>query len=184
MPFAISQFLFEIRINSYLYESVLLPLDEGVKRAISPVIATVILVAVAVSIAIAVTFWQASILGTFTRFEEVQIDYSYATVNGTLSNQTIVIGYRNAGSADVTFQDIFVDNKPIRDYYPNYRVYDSLSSGHDLTPLVGGQGIPVRAGKSIILVFVFKSNSFIHGQAVDIRINTVSGIYYSKIMMP
>lgn len=154
------------------------------KRAISPVIATVILVALAVSIAIAVVFWQAAIVGTYAKLEEVKIDYSYVTVNGTLSNQTIVIGYRNVGSADVTFQDIFINNRPFRDFYANTKVYDSLMSGHDLTPLIGGQGIPVRSGKDITLVFVFKSDSFSHGQSVDIRVNTVSGIYYSKIMIP
>ncbi|RLG80884.1 MAG: DUF4352 domain-containing protein, partial [Thermoprotei archaeon] len=40
-------------------------------KAISPVIATVIIVAVAITIAIAVAFWMTGIVGAMTRFEKL-----------------------------------------------------------------------------------------------------------------
>ena len=39
-------------------------------KAISPVIATVIIVSVAIAIAVAVAFWMTGLAGAFTKFEK------------------------------------------------------------------------------------------------------------------
>ena len=50
------------------------------RKAISPVIATVILVAVAISVSVAVSYWMGSIAGQYTSFEKVEIQTGYAEV--------------------------------------------------------------------------------------------------------
>ncbi|MEM2927278.1 MAG: archaellin/type IV pilin N-terminal domain-containing protein, partial [Candidatus Bathyarchaeia archaeon] len=48
------------------------------RKAVSPVIATIIIVAIAISIAIAVAYWMVGITGAFTRFEKLEIVSAYA----------------------------------------------------------------------------------------------------------
>ena len=43
------------------------------RRAVSPVIATVILVAIAITVSVAVAYWMGGIAGTFTTFEQVEL---------------------------------------------------------------------------------------------------------------
>jgi flagellin-like protein len=43
------------------------------RRAVSPVIATVILVAIAITVAVAVAYWMGGIAGQYTRFEQIEI---------------------------------------------------------------------------------------------------------------
>jgi len=48
------------------------------RRAISPVIATVILVAVAITVAVGVSYWMSGIAGQYTAFEKVEISTGYS----------------------------------------------------------------------------------------------------------
>ncbi|MBU0598713.1 hypothetical protein KKF61_07075 [Patescibacteria group bacterium] len=48
------------------------------RRAISPVIATVILVAVAITVAVGVSYWMSGIAGQYTSFEKIEIQTGYA----------------------------------------------------------------------------------------------------------
>ncbi len=49
------------------------------RKAISPVIATVILVAVAITVAIAVSYWMSGITSSYTKFEKVEIETAICT---------------------------------------------------------------------------------------------------------
>ncbi|GAH70925.1 unnamed protein product, partial [marine sediment metagenome] len=48
------------------------------RRAVSPVIATVILVAVTITVAVAVSYWMSNITGQYTSFEKIEIQSGYA----------------------------------------------------------------------------------------------------------
>jgi flagellin-like protein len=48
-------------------------LVRGKDRAVSPVIATIIIVAVAIVMSIAVAYWVLGLAGTFTRYEKIEI---------------------------------------------------------------------------------------------------------------
>jgi len=50
------------------------------RRAVSPVIATVILVAITITVAVAVAYWMSSIAGQYTQFEKVEIQSGYASI--------------------------------------------------------------------------------------------------------
>jgi len=53
-------------------------------RAVSPVIATIILVAIAIVMAIAVAYWALGLGGTFTRYEKIEIMSMYAVSDDSL----------------------------------------------------------------------------------------------------
>ncbi|MCS7095249.1 MAG: hypothetical protein NZ988_05550 [Thaumarchaeota archaeon] len=78
------------------------------KKAISPVVATVILVAVAIVIAIAVAFWASGLVGVFTRFEKLEI------VSAVMTDQdTFRVRLRNTGSADTSIIQVVVQGRAI-----------------------------------------------------------------------
>lgn len=43
------------------------------RRAVSPVIGTVILVAVAITVSVAVSYWMGGIAGQYAKFEKVEV---------------------------------------------------------------------------------------------------------------
>jgi len=89
------------------------------RRAVSPVIATVILVAVAITVAVAVSYWMSGIAGQYTSFEKVSIKSAYASPkdNGTVFKGWVIsLGLQNTGSSAATLESLFVNDKPISDY--------------------------------------------------------------------
>ena len=54
------------------------------KRALSPVIATVILVSVTIVVAVSVAYWLGTIAASYTAFEQIEMPTPYAEYNATL----------------------------------------------------------------------------------------------------
>ncbi|MEN3048393.1 MAG: archaellin/type IV pilin N-terminal domain-containing protein [Candidatus Caldarchaeales archaeon] len=78
------------------------------KKAISPVVATVILVAVAIVIAIAVAFWASGLVGVFTRFEKLEVVSAVM-----LDLDTFRVRLRNTGSADTSIIQVVVQGRAV-----------------------------------------------------------------------
>jgi flagellin-like protein len=71
-------------------------------KAISPVIATVILVAITIVVALAFAFWASGLLAAFQQTERLEV--KILMVGATQATVHI----RNMGSNDVTVTDIFI----------------------------------------------------------------------------
>lgn len=75
----------------------------GNRRAVSPVIATVILVAVAITVSVAVAYWMGGIAGQYTSFEKIEVRAHYSKYTTetlailTMAGEVIAIG---DGAAD------------------------------------------------------------------------------------
>lgn len=72
-------------------------------KALSPVIATIILVAVTVAIAIAVAAWLGALTFTYTRTEQLTI--TNVTYN---NNSQVTFSIANSGTSDVTLTTVLV----------------------------------------------------------------------------
>ena len=79
------------------------------RRAVSPVIATVILVAVAITVAVAVAYWMGGIAGQYTKFEKVEIKSAPCTVDA-FDNWVITILLKNSGTRTATISSVFVND--------------------------------------------------------------------------
>jgi len=131
-------------------------------KAISPVIATVIIVSVAIAIAVAVAFWMTGITGIFTRYEKLEIVSAYATAK-TGGGYTVTVKVRNTGTTTVTIDDVFINGIPYKDVSgASVTLPDALSPGDE------GQ------------VTVELPNTFKAGQIVEIKIHTAAGNEYPK----
>jgi flagellin-like protein len=124
-------------------------LVRGKDRAVSPVIATIIIVAVAIVMSIAVAYWVLGLAGTFTRYEKIEIMSAYADHSKGYWNITATL--RNTGSASATINLILLNGKPL-DSYENAEVYNVTSppAGY-VTDTLKTSGISLAPGESIKL---------------------------------
>ena len=160
------------------------------KRAISPVIATVIIVAVAIAVAIAVAFWMTGIVGLFTGFEQVQVAYIYAEWDQTNGQWTISLRATNTGTATATVDEIFVNGIPLGDIAGGGATATATitvdGSNYNQNNLVsgGGTGFPLPAGSTAeIEITITPAMGFAHGQSVEVKIHTVAGKEYPKLVV-
>lgn len=91
------------------------------RRAVSPVIATVIIVAVTITVAVAVSYWMSGIASQYTSFEKVELKSAYASRKYDADDTTfmgwiIEIGVQNTGSSTATLESLFVNEKPMSEY--------------------------------------------------------------------
>ena len=61
------------------------------KRALSPVIATVILVSVTIVVAVSVAYWLGTIAASYTAFEQIEMPTPYAEYNSSLFKEEVAI---------------------------------------------------------------------------------------------
>ena len=76
------------------------------KRALSPVVAAIILIAVTVAVSIAVAAWMGALTFTFTKTEELKITGILWGTND--ANLTVT----NTGASDLTISGVKVDQYP------------------------------------------------------------------------
>jgi flagellin-like protein len=73
------------------------------KKALSPVVAAIILIAVTVAVSIAVAAWMGSLTFTFMETEELKItSIEFTSTGAPPVNDTITVNVLNTGTTDVT----------------------------------------------------------------------------------
>jgi len=82
------------------------------RRAVSPVIATVILIAVAVALGIAVAVWAGALTSSLQKTEKLVIS-AYPFSDGTNATQDLVISITNDGASSITVTQIQNNGVPI-----------------------------------------------------------------------
>jgi len=75
------------------------------KKALSPVVASIILIAVTVAVSIAVAVWMGALTTGFMATEQLQI--TSVTFN---SNSTISVFVKNTGTTPVTVTEVHINN--------------------------------------------------------------------------
>jgi len=139
----------------------------GNRRALSPVIATVILVSVTIVVAVAVSYWMGGIAGLYTRFEKIEISKAYA-VKETDGNFTITIELQNSGSADATINYVLLNGRPLSD------VGATINATLPLT---------INVGKSAPLTITLPvSLGFQSGTTIDLKFHSASGKDYPQML--
>ena len=144
-------------------------------RAISPVIATVIIVSVAIAIAVAVAFWMTGITGLFTRYEKLEVINAYATKDNDF---TIYVYVRNTGTSDATIDNIFINGKPPSDAGVN--LIEETSAGTVFQPTQQFQSVGLATGGTATFTIILDGTKYKSGQIVEVKLHTASGNEYPK----
>jgi len=154
------------------------------RKAVSPVIATVILVAVAITVAVGVSYWMGGISAQYTQFEkiEVQTGYSEWVTDGGAVNSgwNITLELKNTGSAASTITHVFINDKPVT----LLGAYDDLFIVGDLKTSILDSGLLLEAGQSkdmcILIDDAYENLS--SGTTVNVKLHSAGGMDYIKLI--
>lgn len=136
-------------------------------KAVSPVIATIIIVAIAIVMSIAVAYWMLGLGGAFTRYEKLEFTSCYATKSG--SDFTVHLKLKNTGSAAATIDIIFFNAVPDEDAHVDVSAFKgkTLNPGENVT---GTITLPI-------------GDTFQSGMSLELMIQTVAGKQYPKVVV-
>ena len=150
------------------------------KRAVSPVIATVILVAVAITVAVAVAYWMGGIAGMYTKFEKVEIQSAYAPLNSTGGYWNITMILKNTGSANATLLTAYVNNAPIETFSVPVTWYYSTST-KSYTQITGS-GVMLGSGQTMTVYVIVDDSLFSSGTTLNVKLHSAGGMDYIKLV--
>ena len=148
------------------------------RKAVSPVIATVILVAVAITVAVAVSYWMGGISSQYTKFEKVEIQSGVCTVDAN-GNWTVTMKLKNSGTATSTMISIFINDVEI-DGYSNNTGYGGLwlTDMSDTYSLTSGQTATIQ----IWISSFHPPQTLSAGTTVNIKLHSAGGMDYIKLV--
>jgi len=162
------------------------------RKAVSPVIATVILVAVAITVAVAVSYWMGGITSQYTTFEKVEIQSGICTWNTTTFNWDIALKMKNSGTATATLIGVFINDIEVNSYTtdspPDANATTSMGttvtikSGATTTIniYIDGQGDGGEGSPPVAEVDYWQSVTA--GTTVNIKVHSAGGMDYIKLI--
>ena len=147
------------------------------RKAVSPVIATVILVAVAITVAVAVSYWMGGITSQYTKFEKVEIQSGSCSKDAS-GNWTITMDLKNSGTATATLISIFINDVEI-DFYGEIPIATNFTT--DMT-----DSYSLTSGMSgTINIYISSSkvgSTLSSGTTVNIKVHSAGGMDYIKLV--
>ena len=148
------------------------------RKAVSPVIATVILVAVAITVAVAVAYWMGGIAGQYTKFEKVEIKGVEVTTD-TDGNWIVALTVKNSGTATATLESVYVNKVVCTNGSAPTAAVDTITS--DLSYSSAAQ--LTSGDEQTFNVWVgVNYGTLSSGTTVNINIHSASGMDYPKLV--
>lgn len=172
------------------------------RKAVSPVIATIIIVAVTIVMAVAVAYWMLGLTGTFTRYEKLEFTYAYvvkksdilinnATYDG--SAYVVKVKLKNTGSAPASLELLTINGIPWDDLdgalfqnlttqnstyeYSENVVNATIDSETFIKPITRATIAP---GEEATAVIVLSPDDWASGLTIEVNIQTSAGNQYPK----
>jgi flagellin-like protein len=150
------------------------------RKAVSPVISTVILVAVAITVAVAVAYWMGGIAGQYTKFEKVEIQSGVCIKDGTDPNYfwNITLKLKNSGTATSTLIGCFINEIEVTGYNAtDYTPTEAVTSMTDTFTIESGDA------KYIYIYIDYGGYGFLSpGTTVNVKIHSAGGMDYIKLI--
>ena len=150
------------------------------RRAVSPVIATVILVAIAITVAVAVAYWMGGIAGQYTRFEQIEIQS--ATCEKVVENPfywEILVKLKNTGTRDATMISAYINEREVDAYGKPGKVDNSYVTNMTTTTYI-------TSGNQTMIAFWLDDThdefTLTSGTTVNLKIHSSGGMDYPKLI--
>ncbi len=143
------------------------------RKAVSPVIGTVILIAVGIAVSVTVAYWEVGIASTYVKLEKVEIKSSVCTWNSTGGYWKIELSMKNNGPSSSTLMEAFVNNAEAQNYGIDAAVAGETSTNMTSSTLI-------MSGASIMVnVYISQGYGTLSpGTSVNIRLHSTSGYDY------
>ena len=161
------------------------------ERAVSPVIATIIIVAVAIVMSIAVAYWMLGLVGTFTRYEKLEIITMYAErVNDVNNGWNITAKLKSTGTAAATVNLILLNGRPASSFNAatgsaNVTIYYGTNLASLELQDVEEKPVTIEPGGEVFFRIFIASNTpgFKSGVSVEVTFHTAAGSDYPKVVV-
>jgi flagellin-like protein len=134
-------------------------------KALSPVVASIILVAVTVAVSIAVAVWMGALSTGFMQTEQLQITNVQFATGAT--SQNITVSVTNTGTSTVTITSVSVTPTPTETMLIDYQTgFTSASTLPANTPgtidlsVVGTSGLYADGGSYKVTILTSKGTNF------------------------
>ena len=122
------------------------------RKALSPVVAAIILIAVTVAVSIAVAAWMGALTFTFMQTEELSFtSYTWGT-----SNAYCLIQIKNIGSSDLSISEVRINDVACAD--------DGITTPHTLAP-----------GSTVTLNITRTGGAYTSGVKYEFKVITAKG---------
>jgi len=154
------------------------------RRAVSPVIATVIIVAVTITVAVAVSYWMSGIASQYTSFEKVEIQTAICTYNKAGKYWEIVIDLKNSGTKAATLANVFVND--VETEYAEGPGTDVITAQLDQTS--GDPYVPLHIESGVtdeVTVWIVPGPTYVSltaGTTINVKIHSASGMDYIRLV--
>lgn len=146
------------------------------RKAISPVIATVILVAVAITIAVAVSYWMSGISSSYTKFEKVEIQTAVCAAKDA-QGWNITLSLKNSGTSTATISNVYVN-----DQVSLLGATGAAYAAAEIGTSVPTAGTAIASG-STATIYVYVGPTFSSsGTSVNIKLHSAGGMDYIKLI--
>lgn len=150
------------------------------RSGISAFIASVIIVSILILIGIAIAYWLSGAAGSYTR-EEIKLVGVYAESAG--GGWRITIQVKNTGSADVTIENILLNQEPCANYAGDPWWLTLQADGSPVVDL-SKINIVLKAGEEKNLVITVKASApFTSGVILKVGLRSTGGEYSKEITL-
>jgi FlaG/FlaF family flagellin (archaellin) len=143
-------------------------------KAVSPVIATIIIVAIAIVMSIAVAYWMLGLGASFTKYEKIEFTSAYTDLIGT--NYVVTMDVKNTGSAAATIDPTYImyNGKPATAV-----IYAAPN-----TPVPSFASITLNPGDSRtgLTIDLPTGTVWQSGMTVELTLHTTAGKDYPKVI--
>jgi len=149
------------------------------RKAVSPVIATVILVAVAITISVAVAYWMGGISSQYTKFEKVEVSSAVCTLTAGVWQVDITL--KNTGTAQATISDVFINDRKIV-------LGAAAAPAADAACDVPTDGLPIASGApATVTLWIVKGTGTVFddlssGTTINMKFHSAGGMDYLKLI--
>jgi flagellin-like protein len=146
------------------------------RRAVSPVIATVILIAVGIAVSATAAYWEVGIASSYVKLEKVEIKSSICTWNSTGNYWKIELFMKNNGPAPSPLMETFVNNAEVQ----NYGI-DAAVAGETSTNMTSTTTIMSGASLTVNVYISQGYGSLSAGTSVNVKLHSATGDDYMSM---
>ena len=151
------------------------------RKAVSPVIATVILVAVAITISVAVAYWMGGISSQYTKFEKVEVSNAIISTPAA-GTWNIQVTLKNTGTSSATINDVFINDRPLAKLSPPVALAGNGAWDNSVTTIASGAtltiDLQVMNGGATTQPFYALSA----GTTINMKFHSAGGMDYLKLI--
>ena len=154
------------------------------RKAVSPVIATVILVAVAITVAVGVSYWMGGISSQYTQFEKVEIQSAVCAWDSTRDMWNITLKMKNSGTATATLNSVFINEVEVNTYADTA---ENPADGEATTSMTDAETI-TSGSTTTITIWVDGPGgasgwgTVTAGTTINLKVHSAGGMDYIKLI--